>query len=127
MNVENVELVEYVAPQPLETNTAPQPSSNLTRRRYIPLSVCRRVFERDCGCCSFVGPNGERCQSAWDIEVEHIIPFAKGGTNDENNLTLLCRAHNHFRAEQEYGRDFMCQKCKSYRQNGGEMTKEVGE
>lgn len=62
-----------------------------------------------------------------DIEIENIIPFGKGGTNDENSRTLLCRAHNHFRAEQEYGRDFTRQKCKSHCQNGGEMTNEVRE
>ena len=86
----------------------------------------RLVFERNGGTCAFVGDGGQCYKSKWDLEVEHIIPFAKGGTNDENNLTLLCRAHNNFRAENEFGKDFMRRKRKSYRQNDGEMTKEVG-
>jgi NADH:ubiquinone oxidoreductase subunit F (NADH-binding) len=28
----------------------------------------------------------------WQLEIEHIIPKAKGGTDDEENLWLACRS-----------------------------------
>jgi HNH endonuclease len=32
------------------------------------------------------------------LEVEHIIPIATGGTNDEENLALACRSCNGFKS-----------------------------
>ena len=77
------------------------------RKRYIPQAVRRRVYGRCGGRCAFVGKDGHRCESQWDLEIEHIVPFACGGSNEEKNLTLYCRAHNNFRAEQVYSKDPM--------------------
>jgi hypothetical protein len=41
----------------------------------------------------------------WPLEIEHIIPKAKGGTDDEENLWLACRACNLYKADQTHGRD----------------------
>jgi hypothetical protein len=78
-----------------------------------------------------VGEDGHRCESQWDLEIEHIVPFACGGSNDESNLTLYCRAHNNYRAEQVYGKEAMKRKRdkgsrRNHRQSGGDMTNEVG-
>lgn len=32
------------------------------------------------------------------FDVEHIIPVARGGTNDDENLALACRAYNLYKA-----------------------------
>lgn len=39
------------------------------------------------------------------LEIEHIIPTARGGTDDEENLWLACRLCNHFKGTQTHGRD----------------------
>jgi HNH endonuclease len=39
------------------------------------------------------------------LEIEHIIPRARGGTNDEQNLWLACRLCNHYKGVQTHGRD----------------------
>lgn len=36
--------------------------------------------------------DGERCGSSIDIEVDHLIPLEHGGTNDDDNLMVRCRA-----------------------------------
>lgn len=41
------------------------------------------------------------------LEIDHIIPEARGGTNDEENLWLACRLCNHYKSAQTHGRDPM--------------------
>lgn len=50
------------------------------------------------------------CQSlqkyVWGtLEIEHIIPKSKGGSNDEQNLWLACRPCNLYKSDQTYGID----------------------
>ena len=74
------------------------------RSRHIPRSVYDKVFIRDGGRCSFVGPDGTRCNSTAGLQVDHIYPFGLGGESSESNLRLTCSAHNLFAAEKVYGR-----------------------
>jgi len=39
------------------------------------------------------------------LEIEHIIPKAAGGTNDEENLWLACRLCNSYKGTQTYAKD----------------------
>ncbi|MBI3951498.1 MAG: HNH endonuclease [Acidobacteria bacterium] len=41
------------------------------------------------------------------LELDHIIPKARGGTGDEENLWLACRMCNSFKGTQKHGRDPM--------------------
>jgi hypothetical protein len=41
----------------------------------------------------------------WTLEIEHIVPKSKGGTDDEENLCLACRSCNLFKGNQTHGRD----------------------
>jgi 5-methylcytosine-specific restriction endonuclease McrA len=84
-----------------------KPRKIAERSRHIPQAVRDEVFERDGGRCSFIGSDGKRCGSRWDLEIDHIIPYAKGGDNSADNLRLLCAAHNKLEAEQCYGKEFM--------------------
>ena len=77
--------------------------NKLDRTRYIPQKIKDIVFKRDGGRCSFVGRNGRRCNSAWNLQYDHIVPFGKGGDNSPENLRLLCGRHNRLMAEKEYG------------------------
>ncbi len=76
----------------------------------VPSAETRReVLQRDKCCCSYVGPDGVRCESTWDLEIDHRVPFADGGSTQPDNLRLLCRAHNHLAAEKRFGSEFMNQ------------------
>lgn len=53
------------------------------RRETIPDDVKIFVWKRDEGRCV-------RCQSNLELEFDHIIPLAMGGSNSARNLQLLC-------------------------------------
>jgi 5-methylcytosine-specific restriction endonuclease McrA len=62
-----------------------------TPRINIPPDVKKHVFDR----------NGYQCQSchkidltAKNLQIDHIIPKAKGGTDDISNLQTLCAKCN---------------------------------
>ena len=74
-------------------------------RKRIAASVAveRAVHQREGGCCTYVSPQGRRCGSRFMIDLDHLVEFAKGGSNTVENLTLRCRTHSLFRAIQSYG------------------------
>ena len=43
------------------------------------------------------------CGSSYALEIDHIIPQAKGGTSDADNLRVLCRSCNQRSAIKEFG------------------------
>jgi len=70
--------------------------------RYIPSELKQRVYQRDKGCCTFVGKNGKRCGSSWQLQLDHIQPFAVGGKTEFENLRLVCAGHNRYLARQYF-------------------------
>jgi 5-methylcytosine-specific restriction endonuclease McrA len=78
--------------------------------RHIPADVRRQLAERDGRRCAFVSPEGKRCECRHALEIDHIVPIARGGETTLENLRLLCPAHNQFAAEQQFGAAFMATK-----------------
>lgn len=52
----------------------------MPNRKSLRTSVLRKFWDEPCVIC---GDRG-------DIEVDHILPVARGGSNDESNLQPLC-------------------------------------
>jgi 5-methylcytosine-specific restriction endonuclease McrA len=75
--------------------------------RHIPAAVRRAVHERDAGRCRFVDEQGRRCTARDRLEFHHRHPFAHGGDHSLAGIALMCRAHNHYLAEIDYGREAM--------------------
>lgn len=57
--------------------------------RVVPPKLRRFVLARDDGCVV------AGCDSAYRIEVHHIVPRSAGGTHDPANLASLCWWHHH--------------------------------
>ncbi len=57
------------------------------RSRHIPRDVRQRVWQKYSGQCS-------ECSDTSYLEFDHIVPVAKGGSNSEGNVQLLCRNCN---------------------------------
>ena len=74
---------------------------------HIPDVVRDVILIRDGGQCTFVAPDGTRCQCRKDLQVDHIKPFANHGPIDMSNLRLLCGGHNRLMAERAMGRHVM--------------------
>jgi len=75
--------------------------------RYVPQRIRDEVYTRDQGRCTFVNNKGERCEATHHLELDHLIPFAKGGISEASNLRLKCKAHNLLAARNEFGTEFM--------------------
>ncbi len=79
--------------------TRPEPT------RHIPARIRDDVFIRDGGQCTFVAPDGHRCLEQARLEVDHVVPFALGGSHSPGNLRLMCQTHNRLMAERMFGSD----------------------
>jgi 5-methylcytosine-specific restriction endonuclease McrA len=73
------------------------------RSRHIPRAIRDAVMRRDGECCTFTGPEGRRCGSTKNLQIDHVHPFALGGTHEMENLRVLCAVHNRHRAERTFG------------------------
>lgn len=93
---------------PARPGRSPAGSGNgAERSRYIPAAVQRAVWSRDEGRCTYVSPDGHRCGSTWDVELDHVDLYCRGGTHVVDNLRLLCGAHNRREAERKLGTAWM--------------------
>jgi 5-methylcytosine-specific restriction endonuclease McrA len=77
------------------------------KSRYIPASVRHEIFLRDGGRCTHVGADGRRCEATHGLEIDHMKAFCHNGSNHLENLRLVCRGHNQYRADVTLGREFM--------------------
>ncbi len=89
-----------------ETDTTP-------KNRHIPAAVRRSVHKHDGGRCTFVDALGNRCTARHRLEFHHDgTPFGRGGHHSVGNIRLLCRPHNGYLAEREYGTEVMQRYCR---------------
>ena len=83
---------------------SPAARGTLRRTRHIPAAIKRAVHERDGGRCSFVDDQGRRCTERDGLEYHHRHPFGHGGDHSIGGVSSLCRVHNLYLAEIDYGR-----------------------
>jgi 5-methylcytosine-specific restriction enzyme A len=67
-------------------NIPSKKSPSQKRSRSISLSVRLDVLTRDGYKCVYCGRSSQQI----DLEIDHIIPYSKGGSNQIDNLQSLC-------------------------------------
>lgn len=73
-----------LAPRPTLT---PGPDARRRKADQEAAKAFRRIGERDGFRCRVCGTDRT-------LTVDHVIAVANGGTDDDDNLQLLCRSHN---------------------------------
>jgi hypothetical protein len=95
------EIEKLDAPMRRSTGSKPgrAPGAKQRRTRHIQKQTHQEVWSNWERGCVYILENGERCGSRQNLEKDHVIEFADGGTNDKENLRLLCGAHNRYRSD----------------------------
>ena len=95
---------EHSRDSPAKPDRAPgTPTGPAEKSRHIPAATKDAVFKRDKGRCTYVGSTNKRCDATHNLQIDHVVPYARGGTNTVGNLRLLCARHNKLEAERVYG------------------------
>ena len=81
----------FIEREELELAAALAGGESTPGRERISAEVRRAVWLRDQGKCA-------RCGSRERLEFDHIVPLARGGSNTERNIELLCEICNRAKA-----------------------------
>ena len=70
------------------------------KTRHVPNEIRRFVLRRAGNKCEFTSKNGLRCNSEYQLEIEHRVPFSQGGSHSVENIAIFCSHHNAHSASQ---------------------------
>ncbi len=73
----------------VKTTKQAEPKSTAT------MAVKKSVLKRDQSCQYKDHSTGKVCASRWNLHFDHVQPRWAGGSNDKENLRVLCAKHNH--------------------------------
>jgi 5-methylcytosine-specific restriction endonuclease McrA len=95
-------------PAPERENTEATPSDIPSPAKVEPRSLSaaqrREIFRRDGSQCTYVDPkSGRRCPSRYQLEPDHIVPYAHGGPTTLSNMRLLCSGHHKMATLRAFG------------------------
>lgn len=100
----------------------------INRRGYIPKELREAIFKRDNYTC-------QRCgvKEAWNVQlqIDHIFPVSKGGSDDPENLQTLCANCNQIKSDSLLGinpktQSIVCSKCGFTLYKGGKFCPNCG-
>jgi 5-methylcytosine-specific restriction endonuclease McrA len=108
LNAQTAQVLQQALDLLLRTIDPQQPTPpSATAAARVPKKLRRYVIQR-AQICEYRDPvTNQRCDSTRDLQVDHITPVGKGGTNDISNLRCLCGQHNRHAAEAFYGKKHM--------------------
>ncbi len=71
--------------------------------RYVQTHIKRDLKTAAQFRCSYKSASGVRCNQTAHLQIDHIRPYAMGGSSkDLDNLRVLCRAHNLYKARMDH-------------------------
>ncbi len=83
-------LLEKLEKQRLGKTSRPRPSREQSHTARVSRATRRAVFERDGERCTFADTEAHRCPATTWLELDHVIPRARGGTSEVGNLRVRC-------------------------------------
>jgi hypothetical protein len=86
---------------------SPTTAKSGQRSRYVVAAVRRTVHVRDDGRCQYVAGSGRQCETREWAQQHHVIGWARGGESSVDNIHEMCRTHNMYLAERDYGKRLM--------------------
>jgi hypothetical protein len=66
----------------------------LGKRKSLPAQIKHQVYLNYNGQCSSTDENGKRCVARRFLDIHHIQPISQGGSDELENLALLCVGHH---------------------------------
>lgn len=85
-----------------ETQSAPEGQATRHERgtrRHVSVKLKQDLKDKAGHQCEYVDQKtGRRCASKHALEIDHKIPLELGGPDELENMRVLCRAHNQYRA-----------------------------
>lgn len=76
-----------------------KPLPERCKRIKLSVHVERAIHHRDRS-CRWVDPRTEiRCESTFQTQIDHRIELSEGGSNEIENLQLLCGVHNRLKSK----------------------------
>lgn len=85
----------HVCPVVWSAEAATETTEQRRSGRYIPFKIKIRVVRRDNYTCQHCGVH----LVDNEVEFDHKIPLARGGSSEEHNLRLTCHACNHDKSD----------------------------
>jgi hypothetical protein len=70
--------------------------------RHVPAEIQRAVYERDGGRCTYVDPDGRRCDARAFLTFDHVDGYARTLEHRADAIRLLCAPHNQHAANVMY-------------------------
>jgi hypothetical protein len=86
----------HVCPVFFSAEASTETSSERRRGRYITFATKMRVVRRDNHTCQHCGKHLKDDE----VEFDHIIPIAKGGSSEEHNIRLTCFGCNRDKSDE---------------------------
>jgi len=89
---------------PARTRRTELPPPTPGKRQPIRAWVRREVLERDGHRCTYVSPDGKRCESTRQLELHHRDGALVTGSSTPEELEVHCKPHNQLVARDVFGR-----------------------
>jgi hypothetical protein len=110
--------VKYTDKQQFKKTDRPQKNPRPKKPGTGPTDASRReAYEHGGEQCTYVSPDGRRCQARAFLSLHHVDARGKGGSDEAANLAVRCDAHNWLHAEQDYGEDYIQKRIEERRED----------